>query len=114
MVLKQDKIPTIDYYLYMSRFELSMGEPSIVVRSIADRYGVNDLQIKNTVTYVGLADERLVIKAPKSAQSMGSLVVEAAALELLDRSQPFPFAIPQVVEFSTDPVFLVMSYKRHR
>jgi len=81
-----------------------------VVRSVADKYDVEDLQIRNAVTYVGLADERLVIKAPKSVQNMASLAVEAAALELLDRSQPFPVAVPQIVEFSTDPVFLVTTY----
>ncbi|HEX6462682.1 MAG TPA: aminoglycoside phosphotransferase family protein [Candidatus Saccharimonadales bacterium] len=94
----------------MSQPELHMGEAAEVVKNVANRYGVESLQIRNTVNYVGIGDERLVIKAPQSTQSMGGLAVEAAALELLERSPPLSAAIPQLVEFSTDPAFLVTKY----
>jgi aminoglycoside phosphotransferase (APT) family kinase protein len=41
---------------------------------------------------------------------MGSLAVETAALKLLGRSGPFSVNVPHVIEFSTNPVFLVTTY----
>lgn len=98
------------YNTYMTQFESSIGEAGEVVREVAERYHARELQIRNSTNCVGLVDERLVIKAPKSTQRMGSLAVEAAALELLGRSGPLAAAIPEVVEFSTNPVFLVTTF----
>jgi len=94
----------------MAQFELSMGEAADVVQGVAERYNARDVQIRNTINHVGLVDERLVIKAPTSIHNMENLAVEAAALELLERSGPLSAAIPKVVEFSTDPVFLVTTF----
>ena len=41
---------------------------------------------------------------------MASLAVEAAALQLLEHSEPLSAVTPRVVEFSADPVFLVTTY----
>lgn len=94
----------------MAQFELSMGVAADVVKDVAERYGVQELQIRSTINHVGLADERLVIKAPKSEQHTSGLAVEAAALELVERSGPLSAATPKIVEFSTNPVFLVTTF----
>ena len=99
------------YNTCMAQLNHPWEKASEVVRRAAESYNATDLHIRNTINnYVGLVDERFVIKAPESAQSMGSLAVEAAALELLERSEPLSVAVPKVVEFSTDPVFLVTTF----
>lgn len=94
----------------MSHLELSIRNPSEVIEEVAARYNTENLQFKNSTHCVDIADERLVIKTPKSVKNMASLAVEAAALEILERYDPLSAAIPEVVEFSADPVFLVTTY----
>lgn len=87
-----------------------MGEPAQVVESVAAKYGAADLQITSQVNYVGVADERFVIKAPQSTQSMSSLIVEAATLAMLRDGGPLAVKTPELVAFSADPLYLVATY----
>lgn len=91
--------------------ELKLGNAQEVVQSIASTYGSDSLRIKDgIVNYVGIIDEQLVVKAPKSERSMGSLVVEAAALDLLERSEALTAPVPRLVAFSSDPAYLLSTY----
>ena len=94
----------------MSHPELSIGNGSEVLKQVAARFNTEKLEIRNSTHNVAIADERLVIKAPKSAKNMASLAVEAAALEILEQSGPLAAVTPRLVEFSADPVFLVATY----
>lgn len=90
---------------------MSVGEHVEVLDTVAGTYNVRDLQINDgMVNYVGLADERFVIKVPKSRKSASGLVIEAAALELLEDSPPLSVPVPRLVEFSSDPTYLVSTY----
>lgn len=94
----------------MSHPELSLGNSNEILQDVVARFKIDDLQIKNSTHNVAIADERFVIKAPKGAKNMASLAVEAAALQLLEQSEPLSAITPRVVEFSTDPVFLVTTF----
>lgn len=94
----------------MSHPELSIGNGSNVLEEVAARFKTQKLEIKNSTHNVGIADERLVIKAPKSTKNMASLAIEAAALEILEQNGPLAAATPRLVEFSANPVFLVTTY----
>lgn len=95
----------------MNQFELSVGEFNDVLGSVASKYNARNLQINDgMVNYVGLADEQLVIKVPKSRKSASGLVIEAAALELLEDSAPLSAPVPRLVELSTSPTYIVSTY----
>lgn len=86
-------------------------EPYDVLLQTAQRYDAHDLGIEESmINLVGLIDERFVVKVPKTRANIGGLAVEAAALELLENSQPLTVAVPRMVEFSADPTFLVTTY----
>lgn len=94
----------------MSHLELSLGTNSDILKGITTRFNIENLQIKNSTHNVAIADERLVIKTPKSIKNMGSLAVEASALRILEESGELSAHTPRIIEFSTDPVFLVTTY----
>ena len=89
--------------------ELSIGSGDVLY-DVAAQLKTEHLQIKNSTHNVGIADERFVIKTPKSTKNMASLAVEAAALKIVEQAGPLSAATPHIVEFSSDPVFLVTTY----
>lgn len=78
---------------------------------VAHGYNPQNIHIYDgMVNYVGIVDEKVVVKVPKSRNSASGLVVEAATLELLESRPSLPVATPRLIKFSTHPTYLVSTY----
>jgi hypothetical protein len=93
--------------------EEAAGSAAARAHTVARRYGTRDVKVHDGhINYTLVADKRFVIKIPQQDDEfrLQSLARERAALTLLENADLSPIAVPQLIEFSSDPPFLVASY----
>lgn len=93
--------------------ELTTSEPYLLAQSVAATYSPKNVRFHDRrVNIVAEVDERFVIKVPQPAMEWSRSVLqrERTALTFLQNVSLGHVAIPQLVEFSEDPLYMVASY----
>lgn len=99
--------------------EMRAGVASEVVGEVAQRYGLHDAQTipDGYVNFVAFKEGRLVIKAPQPEGEGGHIRLRQLAAEITNlqhleaaRAGLAPTQVPELVEYSLDPAYLVATY----